>query len=204
METKECKIHGVLPKTSEYFSIQGNCYYCRQCIRVSARKYALIANKNLKDSYVKTKLQQRIKFNTGKYILQKDLDLDLVKLERLSLMQNRSPKYNFENIDFINVRDLSKYIESKYNIKHRTVEWRLRNGYSLDEVIGKRKPFKVKSIRFIVNGIEFTTIREIAKYVSLSYASITCHMYYHSKNVEESVNYLYAKKYKKSTKSFIK
>lgn len=194
METKECKIHGVLPKTSEYFSIQGNCYYCRQCIRVSARKYALIANKNLKDSYVKTKLQQRIKFNTGKYILQKDLDLDLVKLERLSLMQSRSPKYNFENIDFINVRDLSKYIEVKYNIKHRTVEWRLRNGYSLDEVIGKRKPFKVKSPRLTVNGILFTTIKEASKYFSLSYSSVTNYMYHNSKSVEESINYLICKK----------
>ena len=194
METKECKIHGVLPKTSEYFSMQGSYYYCKECKRILAKKYALIANQNLESSYVKAKLQQRIQFNTSQFVSRKDLDLNLIELERLSIIQNRSFKYSFENINFRTVRDLSKYIESKYNIKHRTVEWRLRNGYSLKEVIGKRKPFKVKSIRFIVNGIEFTTIREIAKYFSLSYASITCHMYYHSKNVEESVNYLICKK----------
>lgn len=195
METKECKIHGIMPKTPEYFQFFKNGYcWCRQCYNTYARKKGLEGIQNLGETYVKNKLIQRIKFNTGETLLAKQLSKDLIELERLSIIKNRQPKYSFENKDFVNIRSLAKYIEDKYNIKHRTVEWRLRNGYSLNElIVQKRRCFQVKRKRYIVNNLEFSTLKEISNHFLLNHFTLINNLY-KNKNLEETVNYLLCKK----------
>lgn len=191
METKECKIHGIMPKTSEYFQFYKTGYsWCRQCYNIYARKKGLEGIQNLTETYIKNKLIQRIKFNTGKTLLAKQLSKDLIELEKLSIIKSRQPKYSFENKNFNNIRSLAKYIENKYNIKHRTIEWRLRNGYSLNElIIQKRKSFQVKRKRYIINNLEFSTLKEISNHFLLNHSTLINNLY-KDKNLEQTVNYL--------------
>lgn len=195
METKECKIHGIMPKTLEYFQFYKNGYcWCKQCRNTYARKKGLEDIQNLGENYVQNKLIQRIKFNTGETLLAKQLSKDLIELERLSIIKSRQPKYSFENKNFVNIRSLAKYIEDKYNIKHRTIEWRLRNGYSLSElIVQKRRYFQVKRKRYIVNNLEFSTLKEISNHFLLNHSTLINNLY-KDKNLEETVNYLLCKK----------
>lgn len=183
-----------MPKTSEYFCIQNNYYFCKQCKNILAKNSALKASLNLEDSYIKTQLQKKINFNTGISISKKNMNLDMLELQRLSILKHRSLKYAFEGISFSNIRDLAKFIENKYDIKRATTEWRLRNGYPLNElIIKKKRPFQVKKIRYTINNLQFTTLKSICNHYSLNYSSLVNHLY-KNKNLEETVNYLLCKK----------
>lgn len=189
METKKCKIHGIMPKTLEYFYISKEKYwYCRECQRTYIREYLLKDNKNIGNHYVKKKLIQRIKFNTGKTLSAKELSKDLIELEKLAIIKSRQPKYSFENKDFTSIASLCRYIEDKYNIKYKTVQKRINNNYSLNElVVGKYKE------KYIVNNLEFSTLKEISNYFLLKHYDLINNLY-KDKTLEETVNYLLWKK----------
>lgn len=167
METRECKIHGILPKTSEYFYIRkyidkrnrnktgertvpdrlAVTYSCRQCSLKSGRNTCKNSVENLYKSYIRKCLKNDIKKITNLKYKDIILNEELVDIKYLQLKTKRIFKYNFENKDFTCLRHLSKYIELNYNIPYRTFEKRLESGISIFQAVN----FKNHDKRFKAN-----------------------------------------------------
>ena len=167
METKECKIHGIMPKTSEYFYINKKTdkrnrnksgertvpdriyiiYRCKECILEKGRNICKKNVNSLNETYVKKCLKNNIKAITG--LKHKDIILDknFIEIQYLQIKTERIFKYNFNNQFFSCLRHLSKYIELNFNIPYRTLEKRLESGISIEKAIN----FKNHDKRFKAN-----------------------------------------------------
>jgi len=159
METKECKIHGALPKTSEYFYIhekidkrnrskygkrttpyrKWTLYRCKKCILEKGRMILKNNINNLNETYLKKCIKNNIKKITGLNHKEIVLEKEFIDIKHLQLKIERSVKYNFDNKSFSCLRHLSKYIELKINIPYRTLEKRLELGISIEEAINFKK-----------------------------------------------------------------
>lgn len=172
METKECKIHGIMPKTSEYFYIQKRIdkrnrnksgertvpnrifivYKCKQCTLEKGRNICKNNSINLNESYVKKCLKNNIKKITGLKHKNIVLDKNFIEIQYLQIKMERAFKYNFNNQFFSCLRHLSKYIELTYHIPYRTLEKRLELGISINQAINFKdydKRFK-KNTKIII------------------------------------------------------
>jgi len=185
METKVCKIHGIMSKTSKYFIIREKRQpKCRQCYNHCIRESRL----QLSNNYLKLQTLNQLKNYVKDSVSFEDITEDMLELKKMSILNNRSYKYGEENLKFKTLIDYCRHLSKIYGINVETIKTRIRKGNDIKNSITKNRLFYPRK-KYLVNKQYFSSYPEIAKYYNINYCTLKNQLYKHN-SIENAILYI--------------